>query len=366
MAFFDFLTDPAFWRNAATVALAVLFFGVIIMSHEFGHFIFAKLFKVKVNEFAFGMGPTILSRRKGETKYAWRLLPIGGFVSMEGEDEESESEGAFCSKPVWQRFIIVAAGATVNIIMGFLIVVIMLAVTTTPESGIGTPEILYFDENAVSSSYGLQEGDVIKEIGGKRVFSVFDVSFLMSRDDDGVMDITVKRDGEKQELKNVKFQSMAGETGNTIIFDFVLRGVDANFVNVIKYSALQTATLARMVWLSLFDLVTGRYGLSDLSGPIGTVAIVAQAAGSAATGIDWEYLLLIMALIAVNIGVFNLLPVPALDGGRLFFMIIEMVIRRPVPQKYERFIHAAGLVLLLGFMAVVSMSDVLKLVRGEF
>lgn len=345
--------------------IAILFFGLLVMAHEAGHFLFAKLFGVKVNEFAFGMGPTLFSRKKGETKYAIHLFPIGGFVSMEGENEDCEDDRAFCNKPAWKRFIIVAAGATVNLIMGFLIVLVMLAVTTKEDEGIGTTEILQFREGAVSNEY-LQEGDVIKKIGDKHVFSVYDVSYLMSRDSDGVMDITVKREGKTVTLEGVTFQSMKGADGqNTIIYDFVLLGVDVNFVNVIRYGVDETLTMGRMVWLSFYDLITGQYGLSDLSGPIGTVAYVAEAADTTSENWDLSYVLLIMALISVNIGLFNLFPIPALDGGRLFFILIEMIFRKPVPQKYERWVHAAGMVLLLGFMAVVSLSDIIKLVKGE-
>lgn len=360
------MTASGVFSKAGAVLIAILFFGLLVMAHEAGHFLFAKLFGVKVNEFAFGMGPTLFSRKKGETKYAVHLFPIGGFVSMEGEEEDCEGERAFCNKPAWQRFIIVAAGATVNLIMGFLIVLVMLAVTTKPDEGIGTTEILQFREGAVSSA-SLQEGDVIKKIGNKHVFSVYDVSYLMSRDSDGVMDITVKRGGETVALKDVTFQSMKGKDGtNTIIYDFILRGVNVNFLNVVRYGFDETVTMGRMVWLSFYDLVTGQYGLSDLSGPIGTVAYVAEAADVTDENWDLSYVLLIMALISVNIGLFNLFPIPALDGGRLFFILIEMVFRKPVPQKYERWVHAAGMVLLLGFMAVVSLSDILKLIRGEF
>ena len=348
------------WGKAWPILIAILFFGLIIMFHELGHFIFAKLFGVQVNEFSMGMGPTLFKRKKGETQYSLRLLPIGGFVSMEGEDEDSENERAFCNKPVWQRFIIVAAGGIVNLIMGVIIVAVMLCMTDL----IGTPEIHSFHETAVSNQQ-LQVDDKIKEINGRKVFSEYDIGFLMSRDDDGIIDFVVERNGEKVSLDAVKFQTEDRNGQFTIIYDFIIKGVEPAFVPVAKNAILESISIARVVWISLLDLVTGRYGLSDLSGPIGTVTIIADVAqNAAAKQIDWSQLLMIMALIAINIGLFNLLPLPALDGGRLFFMAIELIFRKPVPRKYEGWVHAVGLVLLLLLMVVISFGDVMRLIKG--
>ncbi len=353
------ITAAAVWGKAWPILVAILFFGLIIMCHELGHFLFAKLFKVQVNEFSMGMGPTLFKFKKGETKYSLRLFPIGGFVSMEGEDEESENERAFCNKPVWQRFIIVAAGGTVNLIMGVIIVAIMLCQTDL----IGLPQIHSFHENAVSSQH-LQVGDEIKKINGKQVFSEYDLSFLMARDKDGVIDFVVERNGEKINLDGVKFETKDNNGTLTIIYDFIIQGVEPGFLNVVKNSALESVSIARVVWISLLDLVTGQYGLSDLSGPIGTVTFIADAAETATQETDFTPLLMLMALIAINIGLFNLLPLPALDGGRLFFMAIEFIFRKPVPRKYEGWVHAIGLVLLMILMVVISFSDILRLIRG--
>lgn len=354
------ITAATVWGKAWPILVAILFFGLIIMFHELGHFIFAKLFKVQVNEFSLGMGPAIFKFKKGETKYALRLFPIGGFVSMEGEDSESENERAFCNKPVWQRFIIVAAGGVVNLIMGVIIVAIMLCQSEL----IGTPEIHSFHENAVSSQYGLQVDDTIKEINGRKVFSEYDIGFLMVRDDDGVIDFVVERNGEEVNLNGVKFETKDNNGTLTIVYDFIIKGVEPGFLSVTKNAFLESVSIARVVWVSLLDLVTGRYGLSELSGPIGTVTIIADAAQAATQKMDWSTLLMLMALIAINIGLFNLLPLPALDGGRLFFMAIEFVFRKPVPRKYEGWVHAIGLVLLMLLMVVISFSDILKLIKG--
>ena len=360
MKIITLMSAGAVWGKVWPILVAILFFGLLIFFHELGHFTFAKLFKVKVNEFAMGMGPTLFKFKKGETKYALRFFPIGGFVSMEGEDEESESERAFCNKPAWQRFIVIAAGGIVNLIMGTVIVAIMLSQVNL----IGLPQIHSFEENSVSSQY-LQAGDKIEKINGKRVYSEYDLSFLMARDKDGIFDFVIEREGEKVSLDGVPFQTMKNDDGTvTIIYDFIIRGVEPTFLNVAKNAVLESVSIGRIVWLSLLDLVTGQYGLSDLSGPIGTVSYIADAAQAATQQTDYTYLFNLMAMIAINIGLFNLLPLPALDGGRLFFLAIEFVFRKPVPAKYEGWVHAVGMVLLLLLMVVISFSDILRLIRG--
>lgn len=360
MKLISLISMSALWEKAWPILLAILFFGVIIFFHELGHFLFAKLFKVQVNEFAMGMGPAIFKFRKGETKYALRLFPIGGFVSMEGEDEDSENERAFCNIKAWKRFIVIAAGGTINLILGVIIVMIMLSMNDL----IGTPQIHSFHESAVSSQYGLQEQDTIKKINGRLVFSEYDMSYLMARDKDGVIDFVVERKGEEVQLNGVKFDTVEKDGNLTIIYDFIIVGVDPTPLNVIKNGLLESVSIARIVWVSLLDLVTGQFGLSDLSGPIGTVSVIADAAQVATKETDYTYLFTLMALITINIGVFNLLPLPALDGGRLFFLLIEMIFRKPVPRKYEGWVHAVGLALLLLLMVVISFSDIYRLIKG--
>ena len=432
------VTFSAVWSKAWPILVAVLFFGLIIFIHEFGHFIFAKLFKVKVNEFALGMGPTILKKQGKVTKYALRLFPIGGFVSMEGEDEESEDEGAFCNKKLWQKMIIVAAGATFNIILGVLICVLIVAGVGSNQKDplVGTNTISQFYEGAVSNGEnGLMVGDRILKIDSKRVYSDYDISFLMQRNNTGKYSFVVERDGKKLELPEVNFavrtggnfsydescvissvssklkkaglkdgdriiavngvkiatnQALMEEIGKdkdytidftvlrgdeektfekvkmqtVTVFDFSILGEERSFFNVIGGAFRYTATMSRMVYLSLFDIIRGRYGFNDLAGPIGTVSVIADVTEQSVQSADWSAMLMIMALITVNIGVFNLLPIPALDGGRLFFMFVELITRKKIPPKYENWIHAAGLVLLLVFMAVISASDIWKWISG--
>ncbi len=340
---------------------ALLFFGVIIMIHECGHFACAKLFKVKVNEFSLGMGPALFKRKKGDTLYAVRLFPIGGYVAMEGEDDASEDDRAFNKKPVWQKMIIVVAGALMNLILGFILMVLLL---TTSTDLIGTNTIKEFYPDAVSSQYGLQAGDRFVEIDGHHVWSELDLSFLMSRSQDGVFDFVVERDGEKVTLNDVHFATEQ-QNGITLIqYDFIIIGEQPGFLNIVKNAFTQSASIVRMVWLSVFDLVTGRYGMSELAGPVGTVDIIADVTAQAVSSGSLTNLLTIMAFITINVGVANLLPLPALDGGRFLFLAVEAVRRKPVNPKYEGYVHAAGLALLLLLMVVVTYNDIARIVHG--
>ena len=237
-----------------TILLAIIFFGIIIMVHEAGHFTFAKLFGVKVNEFSLGMGPTLLKKQKGETKYSWRLLPIGGYVSMEGEDEDSDDERAFNNKPCWQRIVIVVAGALVNIILGLIIIAIMLGVT---DSLSGTNYVNYFsvDGKQTAEYNGLRSKDKIIKIDGKRVYYYTDVPYLLSRDEGSTADLLVERDGKRVEINDVEMPYS----------NIVMVGVDKTAGTVFKDTFKESVSIFRMVWLSLFDLVTGKYSVKDVS-----------------------------------------------------------------------------------------------------
>lgn len=355
------MTASELWSKAWPILFALLFFGVIIMIHECGHFACAKLFKVKVNEFSLGMGPALFKRKKGDTLYAVRLFPIGGYVAMEGEDDASEDDRAFNKKPVWQKMIIVVAGALMNLILGFILMVLLL---TTSTDLIGTNTIKEFYPDAVSSQYGLQAGDRFVEIDGHHVWSELDLSFLMSRSQDGVFDFVVERNGEKVTLNDVHFATEQ-QNGITLIqYDFIIIGEQPGFLNIVKNAFTQSASIVRMVWLSVFDLVTGRYGMSELAGPVGTVDIIADVTAQAVSSGSLTNLLTIMAFITINVGVANLLPLPALDGGRFLFLAVEAVRRKPVNPKYEGYVHAAGLVLLLLLMVVVTYNDIARIVHG--
>ena len=341
----------SFISNHWTILIAILFFGVIIMAHELGHFTFAKLFKVKVNEFSMGMGPKLFGKKKGETLYAVRLLPIGGYVSMEGEDEDSEDERAFNNKPCWQRIVIVVAGALVNIFLGLILVAIALGIT---DGLAGTNRLHSFivDEKTVASEYhGLKANDKVIKVDGRRVMYYTDVLYLLSRTN-GKADFVVERDGEKIELSDVEIHES----------QIIILGTDKTAGTVFKDTFKQSASICRMVWLSLFDMVTGKYSVKDVSGPVGVVDYMSDAAQTSVKTADYTGLLTMMALITINIGLFNLLPVPALDGGRLFFLLIELVRRKPIKQKYEALVHGIGMAILLLFMVAITFKDIYTLI----
>ena len=337
-----------------TIVKTVIVLGGLIFIHELGHFITAKLSGIKVNEFALGMGPKLFGKKIGDTLYALRLFPIGGFVSMEGEDAESDDENSYMKKPKWKRAIVLAAGATMNIVLGLII----LGGLTCASDLIGTRIVAGFREGATSSAV-LQQHDEIKKINGHRVIIDNDIVFELVRDEDGLVDFTVVRDGETVELKDVPFAMSEGEDGTrSITLDFTVYGVEKTFGGVIKHSFEWTGSIIKTVWVSLVELVTGRYSISELSGPVGVATAVEQA-----SSYGWDSLFLLIAYITINLGVFNLLPFPALDGGKLVLLVVELLRGKPLDPKYEGYINLAGFVILFGLMIVVTVSDVTRLFR---
>lgn len=349
------LSLSSVWGKVWPILFAILFFGVIIALHEFGHFITAKLFKIKVNEFSIGMGPALFKKTKGETKYSLRALPIGGFVALEGEDTASDDPHAFSNAKAWKRFIVIAAGATLNVILGLLLIGIMLAsdaqVPTNEVSDVSTQML---EEGTI------QVGDKIVEINGSKVYSARDLYYSLYRDSDKVFDIVINRDGEKIEYTQLAIYYDA-DLGYC---DFIVGTKPVTALNIFGGTLRETASMTKLIFLSLIDMFSGNYGLSDISGPVGTIDIVADTASDAISSNNYSSIIFILAFITVNIGLVNLLPLPALDGGRLFFILIEIIVRKPVPKKFEAVVHAAGLVLLLGLMVLITFNDIVNLVRG--
>ena len=367
------------------IIAALLLLGVLIMIHEFGHFLAARAMGVRVNEFAIGMGPKLLKFGKGETLYTVRALPFGGFCAMEGEDEDAPTPSAmggngdreaapadpsrsFAHKKVWQRVIIVLAGAVMNLVLGFVLLLVYNGFLQEPYDDKGTvlfptTTIAQLEEDTSAYQTGLRPGDTILSINGRRVLMDSDMAMEMQNDEDGVLSMVVRRDGDKVALDGVRFELKYDEETqrNYLVYDFVVLGEVRTFGNTITQSAKQELSVATIVWRSLIDIVRGRYGLNDLSGPVGTVDIIADAVGGATTLVGWQTLIMLMVMITVNLGVFNLLPFPGLDGGRFAFLLWEGITRRPVSPKYESIIHFGGLIALLLLMLVVSYSDITKL-----
>lgn len=331
--------------------LAVVIFGVFIFVHELGHFLSAKAFNMKVNDFALGFGPAIFKFTRGETTYALRAFPLGGYVTIDGDDEESEDERAFPKQKLWKRVIVMAAGGIMNLALGFIVVVIVLNM----QSALGTTTISNFQPNSVSSSV-LQVNDEILKINGSNVNIDNDIVFGLVRDEDAVVNIKVQRGEEILDLQ-VPFQMSEGPDGvNSLYIDFTVFPLEKSFFSVLRSSWYYTGSIAKMVWVSIVDLVSGKFAVNQLSGPVGVTAVISQA-----SSMGMRPLLMLVAFITINLGVFNLLPLPALDGGKLLFLAIEAIFRRPVPPKYENYVHTAGMVLLVGLMLFVTFNDVLKL-----
>lgn len=348
------------------ILIAILMFGVLIAVHEFGHFITAKLLGVRVNEFSIGMGPQIFSRKKGETTYSLRALPIGGFCAMEGEEGESEDPNAFPNKPAWKQFIILAAGSFMNFLTGVLLILVVCSQT----EAFPYPIIGGFLEGSTLEAQGLREGDRLLQINGNRVYVYGDASLLISRSGD-VADFVVERDGKRLTLNISMPLREFTINGKTQLLRGLTLGVgyeEATLLNRLKMACYQSIDYVRMVWMSLGDLVTGAVGLKDLSGPIGIVTTIGQVGAQSESIAEAAFnITSFMAFIAINLAVMNLLPIPALDGGQILFLIVNSAYgfftKKKLDQKYLGYINMAGFVCLLALMAVVAVSDVLKLIR---
>lgn len=341
------------WGGFWPYLTAILLFLILIIIHEFGHFIAAKLLGVKVNEFAVGFGPRLFGFKGKETKYSFNLIPLGGYCAMEGEDENSEDGRAFCNKSAWRRFLIVVMGAVFNLVFGLILVAIILA----PQKLFASTVVAEFDKTAVSQQSGLMVNDEIVEIGGRKIFGIYDMNYAFTNVEDGTLDMTVIRDGKKVKLDDVKFETEEVDGISLVKWDFKVYGIKKTVGNYIKQTFSTTVSYCAIIWRSLIDLLSGKYGISAISGPVGVTVAIADAAKQSLMS-----LLPIMALITVNLGIFNLLPVPALDGGRLMFILFEMIFRKKVPEKYESLVHTVGFMILIGFMLLIAAKDIWGLI----
>lgn len=446
--------------TAGLILIGVLLFALIILFHEGGHFIAAKLSGVKVNEFALGMGPKLFSFKKGETTYTLRLLPIGGFCAMEGEDADSENPRAFNNAKIYKRMLIVIAGAVMNIILGL----ILMMATLLPVGDFSTNEVSGFAPNAFSSNCGLQAGDKIVSVNGYKVNNSKDLVYALAKlkvsETDGTSlqiykqdcanaltdicreqgmydhmnssdkmydwaksvyhdltqsvrnvnvasdfneadkalsdgvnllnkhftkasevpsvevrdtrlrfraDLVVKRNGEKVNLKDVDFftYTTADDSTPKLSVDFYSTAKEKTFLTLMEETGTQTVSVVRMVADSLIGLVKGEFSFSDVSGPIGAASATVQVAQEGLkTGFGDAVLniVFVMMIITVNLGIVNMLPFPALDGGRFVFLLIEGIFRKPIPRKVEAIVNAVGLCLLLSFIFIISIKDVWMLI----
>ncbi len=340
-----------------TILIAVLVFGGLILVHEGGHYFFARLFRVTVNEFAIGFGPKLISHTSKKTGivYSLRAFPIGGFVSMAGEDEESDDENALNRKAIWKRMVITAAGAALNLVLG----VILMAGMVLSAKSLTTTTVSRFALDApLSYESGLREGDTIVKVNKTKVYVYYDLAYHLMRAGSKPVDLTIDRDGKQILLEDVRFPTVTDSGMTFAVADFYPSAETKTIPSVLRHTWRQTVTSVRMIWESLLDLATGKAGLEQVSGPIGAT----EAIGEAAKGGAFNFLYMV-AMISLNLGMFNLLPVPALDGGRLVFQLIEAVRRKPVSPNVEGYIHFAGLALLLLLMIIIAGKDILTLIK---
>lgn len=352
-----------------TIVFAILLFSFLIFIHEFGHFAVAKLSGVQVNEFSIFMGPAIWKKQHGETLYSIRCIPIGGYCAMEGEDEDTENPRSFLKAAWWKRFFILIAGATMNFLAGFLIMVI---VSTTLMQVVPTIDYLRTG-SSLACEGGLLAGDEILEMDGSPISTTADFSAVLSRDPSVTeFDVLVKRDGETLLLSNVPMiprEFEANEEGEAGTFYGIQWKVERlHFGQAIQNAWDSCVYFVKIVWMSLEMLVSGEAGLTDMTGPVGIVDMMNETAQASETTHDAILnLLYIGAFIAVNLAVMNLLPIPALDGGRILFLLltvlIEKITRKKLDPKYEGYINAVGMIALLALMAFVMFKDIWGLFR---
>ena len=340
-----------------TLIFALLVFSLIIFVHELGHFLTARLFGVKVHEFAIGMGPQLFARQSGETKYSIRAIPMGGFCSMEGEDAASDDSGSFSKKPWYARFVILAAGATMNIILGFLICTLFVALYY---KSVGIPTTTVGKVMDYSPLYDfLEPGDRIISVDGQRVNIKRDIDFIMQQSDGSECDITVKRGSERLTKTFAPYAAKQNDGSAAYLIGFTAEIKPMSVFGVLRESFFQTLWTVKLVFVSLKMLLTGGASVADVSGPVGIVSTMNTAAHQQNGFIALLYL---AALISVNIGVMNLLPFPALDGGRIFFVLVEAVRRKPIPPEKEGVVHFIGMALLIALMIVATWNDILRLI----
>lgn len=379
-----------------TLLAAVFVFSAVIAIHEFGHFAVAKLCGVQVNEFSIGMGPVLLKKMHHGTQYSLRALPVGGFVALEGEEspESQQAEGEEHSDleeqplsqrsgadgspdggaskeeelsqptgkplneaPVWQRALIMAAGACMNFLLGFVVMAIVLTAQNEPI----TSRVIYaVEDGALCGQTGLEAGDKVLAVNGRRCFVANDMLYELMRTEDYSASFTVLRDGKKVELPRVQFDTWQDEDGEThMSLGFTVYGIKKTPVNVIKEAWNSVLYYGRIIFTSLMDLLRGRESINDLSGPVGIVTAIGQAASY-----GWQDLLELLALITVNVGIFNLLPFPALDGGKVVFLLIEGVTGHAVPEKIQIGLTLAAFALLFALMIFATYNDIVRLVTG--
>ena len=361
-----------------TLIAALFVFSAVIAIHEFGHFTVAKLCGIQVNEFSIGMGPAIWKKIHKGTQYSLRALPVGGYVALEGE-ESPESQQAEAARedpalenpippeqrtgkslneaPVWQRMLVMAAGAFMNFVLGFVVLLILILAQEGP---ITSKTIYAIQDGALCGQTGLQAGDEVVAVNGRRCFVANDMIYELVRTEQYRADFTVKRNGQTVELPDVQFDTWQDKDGQThMSLGFTVYGIEKTPLSVLKEAGNSVLYYGRIVFTSLLDLLKGRESINNLSGPVGIVSAIGQAASY-----GWKDLLQLLVLITINLGIFNLLPFPALDGGKVVFLLIEGITGHAVPEKLQGGLTVAAFALLFGLMLFATYNDIVRLVTG--
>ena len=351
------------------ILIALLIFGVLIAVHEWGHYIAARLCGVTVYEFAIGMGPMVYHKEKRGCRYSIRLLPIGGFCSLEGEEDESDDPHSLSNQGFWKKAFIFAAGAIMNFITGFLIILLILLVASDYFGAFRCDTVIsdFAEGFPLEGESGLMEGDILYKIDGYRVYNYTDAQLFLDYNDGSGIDLVVIRDGEKLTLDDFPmyrgtYNGESGRFGITI----AAQPRTQSFLGTLRDAWYMALDFVQLVWFSLAQLFNGQAGVQDLTGAVGIVGTMTEIGVQSASAMAaFSQIGYFAALIAVNLAVMNLLPIPALDGGKIFFLVVNgaamLLFRKRIPAKYENYIHAAGLVLLMGLMLVVTFQDVWRL-----
>ncbi len=347
------------------ILAAILIFGVLVGVHELGHFLAAKLCNVKVNEFSIGMGPALWTRQKGETRYSVRALPIGGYCAMEGEEEDSGDERSLMRQGFWKKLAIFSAGAAMNFLAGVLVLLALYAGAAL----FYTDQVLGLaPEFPQQGEEGLMEGDRFYKVDGYRTYLAGDAQLFLSYAD-GPVDVEVVRDGVRRTVRGLERRTYSAQDGTAYQGFGLYVGVYAEEATLgakLRYTWNTALDFVQLVRFSLVQLFTGGASMRDLSGPVGIVSTITQVGEEAESARDaWSQIFYLAALIAINLAVMNMLPIPALDGGRVFFLLVDqaslLLFKRKVPEKYQAAVNAAGFVVLMGFMLLVTLQDVWKL-----
>ena len=379
-----------------TAIVTIVMFLVMVSLHEFGHYIVARFLNFKILEYSIGFGPAIFKSKNTKIQYSVRCIPLGGYCKFEGDDEASDDPGAFNNQPVWKRILVILSGGIFNIILGFMLFLAIIPAT----SPMLTNTIDTVVENSYIEQAGIQPGDRIIEINGHKINFYNDITLYTSEfQKDASAQIKIKRGKEKltfdiklteQKITQIyledgieytesingkettqlyeysdtikKDESKVGKATETTryIIGFTPERIDVTFGNVWGEAWNETRFVVKLVYRSLWEMLTGKIGIEQMSGPVGIVSEVNTAVNSGSNA--WLYVLNLIALLTINLGVFNLLPIPALDGGRLFFMIIELIRRKPIPPEKEGMVHAVGMLILFAFVLYVSFNDIIRLI----